>query len=237
ASVQTLRAFGRADDVAFEGTFYSSAGFTLRPTPAQRPGPPIWIGSWGSAAGLRRVAHLADGCLASGYNTSPDLFAQAWADVQAELAARGRDAARFPNGIATMWCYVTDDRARADALLTDALATGRARTRCSGTCWRRCWVVRWSRSVRFSPSALRRTARGSCWRMSGRGRNASSSARARTSAPSSSCSANVWCHCSMQRGRSPWPGFRGLCGRATPHSRGASLNQRSGGPAPPPSSG
>jgi len=121
-AVQTLRAYWRADDVAFEGTFYSSAGFTLRPTPAQRPGPPIWIGSWGSAAGLRRVARLADGWLASGYNTNPELFAQAWSDVQAELAARGRDAARFPNGIATMWCYVTDDRARADAMLTDVLA-------------------------------------------------------------------------------------------------------------------
>ncbi len=35
----------RADDVAFEGAFYSTAGFTLTPTPAQRPGPPIWIGS------------------------------------------------------------------------------------------------------------------------------------------------------------------------------------------------
>ena len=121
-AVQTLRAYWRADDVAFEGTFYSSAGFTLAPTPAQRPGPPIWIGSWGSAAGLKRVARLADGWLASGYNTTPELFAQAWSDVQAELAARGREAARFQNGIATMWCYVTEDRARADAMLADVLA-------------------------------------------------------------------------------------------------------------------
>src|SRR5882724_10726164 len=103
-AVQTLRAFWRADDVAFEGAFYSTAGFTLSPTPAQRPGPPIWIGSWGSVAGLKRVARLADGWLASGYNTTPELFAQAWLDVQAELAARGRDVARFQNGIATMWC-------------------------------------------------------------------------------------------------------------------------------------
>jgi alkanesulfonate monooxygenase SsuD/methylene tetrahydromethanopterin reductase-like flavin-dependent oxidoreductase (luciferase family) len=120
--VQTLRAYWRADDVAFEGTFYSSAGFTLEPTPAQRPGPPIWIGSWGSPAGLRRVARLADGWLASGYNTTPDVFAQAWLDLKAELAARERDVARFPNGIATMWCYVTEDRARADAMLVDVLA-------------------------------------------------------------------------------------------------------------------
>src|SRR5204863_493148 len=76
-AVQALRAYWRADDVAFEGAFYSTAGFTLAPTPAQRPGPPIWIGSWGSAAGLRRVARLADGWLASGYNTTPELFAQA----------------------------------------------------------------------------------------------------------------------------------------------------------------
>jgi probable F420-dependent oxidoreductase len=121
-AVQTLRAYWRADDVAFEGAFYSTAGFTLAPTPAQRPGPPIWIGSWGSAAGLRRVARLADGWLASGHNTTPELFAHAWLDVQAEVAARGRDAAQFPNGIATMWCYVTEDRAGADAMLADVLA-------------------------------------------------------------------------------------------------------------------
>ena len=121
-AVETLRAHWRADDVAFEGEFYSTAGFTLAPTPVQRPGPPIWIGSWGSPAGLRRVARLADGWLASGYNTTPELFAQAWADVQAELSARGRDGARFPNGIATMWCYVTEERARAEAVLGEVLA-------------------------------------------------------------------------------------------------------------------
>ena len=68
------------------------------------------------------MARLADGWLASGYNTTPELFAQAWLDVQAELAARGRDVARFENGIATMWCYVTEDRARADSMLADVLA-------------------------------------------------------------------------------------------------------------------
>jgi alkanesulfonate monooxygenase SsuD/methylene tetrahydromethanopterin reductase-like flavin-dependent oxidoreductase (luciferase family) len=68
------------------------------------------------------VARLADGWLASGYNTTPELFAQAWVDVRAELTARGRDAAGFPNGIATMWCYVTEDRARAEAMLADVLA-------------------------------------------------------------------------------------------------------------------
>ena len=120
--VQALRAYWRADDVAFEGAFYSTAGATLAPPPAQRPGPPIWIGSWGSAAGLRRVARLADGWLASGYNTTPELFAQAWVDLQTEVSAQGKDGAGFPNGIATMWCYVTEDRARAETVLADVLA-------------------------------------------------------------------------------------------------------------------
>ena len=43
-----------------------------------RGGPPIWVGSWGSDAGLRRVARLADGWLASAYNTTPELFGDAW---------------------------------------------------------------------------------------------------------------------------------------------------------------
>jgi len=120
-AVQTLRAYWRADDVPFQGAFYSTVGFTLTPTPTQRPGPPIWIGSWGSAAGLKRVARLADGWLASGYNTTPELFAKAWSDVQAEVTGYGRDIAQFPNGIATMWCFVTEDRARAESILADVL--------------------------------------------------------------------------------------------------------------------
>ena len=68
------------------------------------------------------MARLADGWLASGYNTNPEVFAQAWSDVQEALVSGGRDVERFENGIATMWCYVTEDRARAEALLADVLA-------------------------------------------------------------------------------------------------------------------
>ena len=41
-------------------------------TAAPGGGVPLWIGSWGSAAGLRRVARLGDGWLASAYNTTPE---------------------------------------------------------------------------------------------------------------------------------------------------------------------
>ena len=188
-AVQALRAYWRADDVAFEGAFYSTAGFTLAPTPAQRPGPPIWIGSWGSAAGLRRVARLADGWLASGYNTTPELFAQAWSDVQAELAARGRDAAAVP------------ERHRNDVVLRHR-GPGTRRRGARGRAGADAQSSGGRSSARYCRSVRRRNARRSCWRTRARARNASSCGRSPTSAPSSRCSASASCRCSTPSGTS-----------------------------------
>src|SRR5688572_15068702 len=49
----------------------------LSPAPARPGGVPIWLASWGSRAGLRRVARLGDGWFASAYNTTPQAFATA----------------------------------------------------------------------------------------------------------------------------------------------------------------
>jgi alkanesulfonate monooxygenase SsuD/methylene tetrahydromethanopterin reductase-like flavin-dependent oxidoreductase (luciferase family) len=76
------------------------------------PGVPIWVGSWGSKAGLARVATHGDGWLASAYNTTPERFAQARASLPAS----------FPNALATMWTWVTDDRAERDRVLNRVLA-------------------------------------------------------------------------------------------------------------------
>ncbi len=91
----------------------------LSPLPAN-PELPIWIGSWGSPAGLRRVSRLADGWLASAYNTNPESFAMAKANL-AELRASERKPA-LPNALGTMWMYVTEDAAEAATRL-DILAT------------------------------------------------------------------------------------------------------------------
>jgi len=84
----------------------------LAPGPRQPGGIPLWIGSWGSDAGLRRVARLADGWLASAYNTTPDRFA----------AARAGLPDGFPSALATMWTWITESRAEADRVL-DGLAS------------------------------------------------------------------------------------------------------------------
>ena len=120
-AIGALRALWCPDGPPFVGRFYSTDGLSLDPAPARPGGPPIWVGSWGSEAGLRRVARLADGWLASAYNTTPELFAQGLASLSTKLADHGKAADSFPNALATMWCYITDDRAKADRVLSERL--------------------------------------------------------------------------------------------------------------------
>jgi alkanesulfonate monooxygenase SsuD/methylene tetrahydromethanopterin reductase-like flavin-dependent oxidoreductase (luciferase family) len=94
----------------------------LSPPPRDEGGIPLWIGSWGSDAGLRRVARAGDGWLASAYNITPNRFADARDRLSRELEHRGRDAAGFPNGLATMWTWVAEDPAEADRILREMLA-------------------------------------------------------------------------------------------------------------------
>jgi alkanesulfonate monooxygenase SsuD/methylene tetrahydromethanopterin reductase-like flavin-dependent oxidoreductase (luciferase family) len=118
-AIQALRALWRRDGEPFIGRFYSTDRITLAPQPAQLDGPPIWLGSWGSDAGLRRVARLADGWLASAYNATPELFDTTWKTLRARLADHHKDPDTFPNALATMWCYITDDRAEAERILRE----------------------------------------------------------------------------------------------------------------------
>jgi alkanesulfonate monooxygenase SsuD/methylene tetrahydromethanopterin reductase-like flavin-dependent oxidoreductase (luciferase family) len=125
-AVQALRTLWLGNGLPFRGEFYSTEGLTLEPYPAQRPGPPIWIGSWGSQAGLRRVARLGDGWLASAYNTTPEAFATARGTLAERLRAVGRESKRFPNGIpnaiATMFFYVTEERATSERIVQEVLS-------------------------------------------------------------------------------------------------------------------
>jgi alkanesulfonate monooxygenase SsuD/methylene tetrahydromethanopterin reductase-like flavin-dependent oxidoreductase (luciferase family) len=93
----------------------------LEPRPLQRPGPPIWVASWGSPAGLRRAARLGDGWLASAYNTTPDRFREALERLDEELRLAGKPPASFPSAVATTWLHVTEDRGGAERVLADVL--------------------------------------------------------------------------------------------------------------------
>jgi len=94
----------------------------LTPGPQQQRGIPLWIGSWGSRAGLARVARAGDGWLASAYNTTPQRFSAARAALARELQDQGRDGSNFPNALATMWTWIAKDRAEGDRVLEEILA-------------------------------------------------------------------------------------------------------------------
>jgi alkanesulfonate monooxygenase SsuD/methylene tetrahydromethanopterin reductase-like flavin-dependent oxidoreductase (luciferase family) len=117
-AVRVLRALLHGDSGGFEGEFYS----TRDVPPEPRPGPPIWVASWGSPAGLRRVARLGDGWLASAYNTTPDRFRDGLERLAEELRRVGRAPDGFPVAVATTWLHVTEDRAAAERVLAEVLA-------------------------------------------------------------------------------------------------------------------
>jgi alkanesulfonate monooxygenase SsuD/methylene tetrahydromethanopterin reductase-like flavin-dependent oxidoreductase (luciferase family) len=121
-AIQALRALWNREGLIFRGNFYNTEGISLEPFPTQKSGPPIWVGSWGSEAGLRRVARLADGWLASGYNTTPELFAKGWQQLQGLLVTAGKKPASFPNAIATMWLYITEKERESERMLNEVLA-------------------------------------------------------------------------------------------------------------------
>ena len=65
------------------------------------------------------MARLGDGWLASAYNTTPERLASGRTTLDAALLSAGRDPESFPLSLATMWTYVTDDPAEAEARLAD----------------------------------------------------------------------------------------------------------------------
>ena len=121
-AIRALRSLLGDQAESFVGRFYSTQDVALEPAPSSPAGPPIWVASWGSPAGLRRVARLGDGWLASGYNTTPSGFAKHLARLHGGLEAAGRDRTAFPNAIVTMWLYVSESRRDAERMLRDVLA-------------------------------------------------------------------------------------------------------------------
>ncbi len=121
-AVPALRALLTRDSEAFVGEFYCTRGIALEPWPVQPHGPPIWLASWGSAAGLRRVARYGDGWLASAYNTTPDRFRMDLDRLADMRRLEGRTAPAWANAIATTWLYVTEDDRRAERVLTHVLS-------------------------------------------------------------------------------------------------------------------
>jgi probable F420-dependent oxidoreductase len=121
-TIQLLRSLLQRDAPPFRGQFYAGDTTRLEPLPVQESGVPIWIGSWGSEAGLRRVARLGNGWLASAYHVTPASFADALARLHQSLQQVGKEEAGFPHALGSMFYYVTEDRRRAEELLVEVVS-------------------------------------------------------------------------------------------------------------------
>jgi alkanesulfonate monooxygenase SsuD/methylene tetrahydromethanopterin reductase-like flavin-dependent oxidoreductase (luciferase family) len=111
--VVALRALLSQRDVSHKGPYYRFGGVTVSPRSVQRPCPPIWLSSWGSPAGLRRVARLGDGWVASARQSTPEEFHTALAILNSALTAAGKDPETFPNAVDTMFMFIDRDGERA----------------------------------------------------------------------------------------------------------------------------
>jgi alkanesulfonate monooxygenase SsuD/methylene tetrahydromethanopterin reductase-like flavin-dependent oxidoreductase (luciferase family) len=122
-ALAVVRALFKGEQMPERPSYYPvPADLELVPRPWREDGIPLWIGSWGSRAGLARVARAGDGWLASAYNTTPERFSEGRIALAEALEQRGRDPTGFPNALATMWTWVSKDRAEADRVLADVLA-------------------------------------------------------------------------------------------------------------------
>jgi alkanesulfonate monooxygenase SsuD/methylene tetrahydromethanopterin reductase-like flavin-dependent oxidoreductase (luciferase family) len=116
-AVRLLKGLLQPGAAAVAGAYYSAPPARLSPAPRQPGGVPLWLGSWGSRAGLRRVARLGDGWLASAYNTTPEAFAAAMTLLGDELERQRRPSRGFPHALVTMWTWITESRSDAERVL------------------------------------------------------------------------------------------------------------------------
>ncbi|MCI0548812.1 MAG: LLM class flavin-dependent oxidoreductase [Candidatus Rokubacteria bacterium] len=90
--IDVVRALWRDGAASFKGRFTELEAVSIDPKPAQRPGPPIWIGGRSDAA-LARAARQGDGWVS--YAVQPERYAASLARIHAAAAAAGRSLDGF----------------------------------------------------------------------------------------------------------------------------------------------
>jgi len=96
----------------YKGKYYTHKDILLTPKPVQKPHPPIYIGSWGSDIGLKRVAKYTNGWMASAYNITPAKFKEKWNFLLAYRKSLGKEEEEqpFDNSVMSMFGYISDDK-------------------------------------------------------------------------------------------------------------------------------
>jgi alkanesulfonate monooxygenase SsuD/methylene tetrahydromethanopterin reductase-like flavin-dependent oxidoreductase (luciferase family) len=103
---------------------------SFTPIAVQKPHPPIYVGSWGSDAGLKRVAKYNNGWMASAYNISPAKFKEKWNFLLAyrKSLGKGEEEEPFDNSVMTMFGYIDDDKDKVRKVVKEKLAPALGRS-------------------------------------------------------------------------------------------------------------
>ena len=122
-SIQALRALWTEEKATYEGRYYRFHDVAIEPRPAQKSGPPIWIGGRSEAA-LRRAGHLGDGWLAS--SITPEESGRGIEAIHRYAAEAGREIPDDHYG-AYIACTIADSREEAVQMATASAVRRRER--------------------------------------------------------------------------------------------------------------
>lgn len=108
---------------AYKGRYYTLKDALLTPKPVQKPHPPIYVGSWGSDVGLKRLAKYSNGWMASAYNITPAKFKEKWNFLLAYRKSLGKEEDElFENSVVSMFGYIHDDKDKVHKVVREILA-------------------------------------------------------------------------------------------------------------------
>lgn len=122
--VMLLSSNNTSKSIDYKGKYYALRDIILLPKPVQKPHPPIYVGSWGSEVGLKRLAKYSNGWMASAYNITPTKFKEKWKFLLAYRKSLGKDEEEelFDNSVMSMFGYIDDDKDRVRKVVREILA-------------------------------------------------------------------------------------------------------------------
>jgi alkanesulfonate monooxygenase SsuD/methylene tetrahydromethanopterin reductase-like flavin-dependent oxidoreductase (luciferase family) len=108
----------------YSGQYYILKDILLMPKPVQKPHPPIYVGSWGSDIGLKRLAKYSNGWMASAYNITPARFKEKWNFLLAYRKSLGMEAKEepFDNSVMSMFGYIDDNKDKVRKVVKEILS-------------------------------------------------------------------------------------------------------------------
>ena len=111
---------------SYKGKYYTLKDVFLTPPPVQKPHPPIYVGSWGSEIGLKRLAKYSNGWMASAYNITPAKFKEKWNFLLAYRKSIGKEEEQgqqlFDNSVMSMFGYIDDDKEKVRSVVKEILS-------------------------------------------------------------------------------------------------------------------